>query len=372
MQRFPCTRFVPVCKQIINLLEKFIESPYVLCVFLEFCGAIILDKPNGESYYFVQGEHTMDILSQPHFHNEKAAFAKLESIVWPDGPVCPHCSNRERIYDLQKTRIGLRKCGKCRKQFTVRVGTVFESSHVPLRKWFQAAFLMCSSKKGISSNQLHRTLGVTLKTAWFMAHRLREAMKPDSDIPFGGEGMNVEVDETYLGAPKRQYKSRFVNERGWVQTKGPLLDKAKIVTLVERGGRARSFTVDSVNTKALNDIMFGNIDRKSTLQTDEGTWYKDGGREFAKHETVKHSTEEYVRGDAHTNSIEGYFSIFKRGMKGIYQHCKERHLPRYLSEFDFRYSEREALGVGDVERLEKALYGIRGKRLTYQTTYRPA
>lgn len=302
----------------------------------------------------------MTDMSNPIYHDETAARKHLEAIRWPDGPYCPFCGVMDEVKALGGKSMGpgWYHCESCRKKFTVRVGTVYERSKVPLHKWILATQLMCASKKGISAHQLHRTLGVTYKTAWFMAHRIREGMKPSTESPFGGKGKSVEVDETYHGTPKNKYRSVFVTGRGWVQCKGPMVEKSKIVTLVERGGGARSFAVDSVNTKTLNDIMFRNIDRESTLQTDKATWYKDGGREFAKHETVKHSLEEYVRGDAHTNSIEGYFSIFKRGMKGVYQHCQEKHLPRYLAEFDFRYNERAKIGVDDDLRTAKALRGI--------------
>lgn len=299
----------------------------------------------------------MSILSKPYFHDETASYEKLESIVWPNGPVCPHCGGVGRIYALtgKTTRIGLKKCGQCRQQFTAKVGTVFESSHVPLHKWLQAAYLMCSSKKGVSSNQLHRTLGVTLKTAWFMSHRLREAMKEGYYLPqLGGEGKTVEADETFIGRkPGRKVK------RGSSH-------KMAAVSLVERGGKVRSFHVENVNTPTLRKVLTAQIDPASRLMTDEATYYKRTGKQFAEHHSVNHGADEYVRGDAHTNTLEGFFSVFKRGMKGIYQHCGERHLHRYLSEFDFRYNARVALGVDDSERAVRMLRGIVGKRLTYR------
>jgi hypothetical protein len=253
------------------------------------------------------------------------------------------------------TRLGLYKCYQCRKQFTVKVGTVFEASHVPMRFWVQAMYLLCSSKKGISSNQLHRTLGVTLKTAWFMSHRLRLAMRAVGIEPLGGSGKVVEADETFIGRLEGQPKAKA----GWGH-------KNTVLTLVERGGSARSFHVDSTTIAQIAPIVRANIAKETALMTDEATQYKEVGTEFASHDSVNHSKEEYVRGLAHTNTVEGYYSIFKRGMKGIYQHCSEKHLHRYLAEFDFRYSNRVRLGVDDVERTELAIKGIVGKRLTYR------
>lgn len=301
----------------------------------------------------------MSILSKPYFHDEDAAYAEVESIVWPNGPVCPHCGNvdGERIYKLKgKThRPGLRKCAECRKQFTVKVGTIFESSHVPLHKWLQAIYMLASSKKGISSNQLHRTLEVTLKTAWFMAHRIREAMRDGSLVPFGSGGATVEVDETFIGRKKgREVRHGYEH-------------KMKVLSLVEREtGRAHSMVVDKLNTKTVSSIVRENVAREAKLMTDEARHYTKVGREFADHQVVRHNVGEYGRGEVHTNTIEGFFSIFKRGMKGVYQHCSEEHLHRYLAEFDFRYTERVALGIDDQERANKALRGIVGKRLTYR------
>src|SRR5260221_8983905 len=279
------------------------------------------------------------ILTQPYFSDQTAAFAKLESIVWPNGPTCPKCGAVDRIGALDgvkdkkgRVRSGLKKCYHCRAQFTVRVGTVFEASHIPLHLWLQAAFLMCSSKKGISSNQLHRTLGITLKSAWFMSHRLREAMRDGALAPMGGEGMTIEADETYIG---RKNGPR-TNKRGGAH-------KNKVVSLVERGGKVRSVHVDQVTSQIAKDLLTTHADTKSALMTDEASWYIKAGKEFASHESVAHRAVEYVRVNVHTNTIEGFFSIFKRGMKGIYQHCGENHLHRYLAEFDFRYNNRVAL-----------------------------
>lgn len=309
----------------------------------------------------------MSILSEPHFHSEEAAYERLESIVWPNGPVCPHCGNADpaRCYKIEgKTaRAGLRTCAECRKQFRVTVGTIFEQSKIPLHKWFQAAHLLSASKKGFSAHQLHRTLKVTYKTAWFMMHRLREAMRDGSLAPMGGAGMIVEADETYFGKTKFPRPSKQRRGRPYkTGSRGPR-DKRPIVSLVERGGRVRSFHVADANKENAQAIVIENIARESRLHTDESRLYHGADEHFAAHETVKHSAYEYVRGDIHTNSAEGYFSIFKRGMRGVYQHCAEKHLHRYLAEFDFRYNER---GVTDGERAEMALRGIRGKRLTYR------
>jgi transposase-like protein len=302
------------------------------------------------------------VLSEPYFTDEQAAFDRLEAIVWPDGIVCPHCGTIGKAAALTgvkdkkgRTRPGLKKCYACRKQFTVRVGTVFEASHVGLHIWFQAAFLMCSSKKGISSNQLHRTLGVTLKTAWFMSHRLREAMTVLRMEPMGGTGKTVEADETFIG----QKRPKARNARGYAH-------KHAVVSLVERGGKVRSQHVNDVNAATLRPILKAQVDSASWLMTDESAVYRSIGKEFKYHFTVEHGAGEYVRGTAHTNTIEGFFSIFKRGMIGVYQHCSSAHLQRYLAEFDFRYNERIALGIGDVERTGKALGGIVGKRLLYR------
>lgn len=301
----------------------------------------------------------MSVLSAPYFHDEEAAYAKLESIVWPNGPVCPHCGGVERIGKLagRATRIGVHKCYQCRKQFTVKVGTVFESSHVPLYKWFQACYLLCSSKKGISSHQLHRVLEVTYKTAWFMTHRLREAMRTLGFEPMGGEGETVEVDETFIG------NDRTVKPKGDKKGRG-YAHKHKVLALVDRKtGRARSMVVDSLKAKDLTPILRENIAKESTVCTDEAGQYTHLGNEFAAHGVVRHGQGEYGRGPIHTNTIEGFFSIFKRGMKGVYQHCAKKHLHRYLAEFDFRYNNR---GTDDLTRAGVALTGIVGKRLTYR------
>lgn len=311
----------------------------------------------------------MSVLSKPYFHDEEAAFAHVEAVLWQGEPVCPHCGSLGKHYDLRKTRIGLRKCQDCRKQFTVRVGTVFESSHVPLHKWLQAVHLMCSSKKGISAHQLHRILEVTYKTAWFMAHRLREAMRDGNPSPMGGEGKIVEADETYFGNVKESRPSDvFMSGKGWVKRDGGLGTKMKVIALVERGGNVRSVKVDHITANTVRDIVTANVKRETALMTDEANVYIKVGREFASHDTVNHGDKEYGRGIVYTNTIEGVFSIFKRGMKGVYQHCSEKHLHRYLAEFDFRYNNRSALGVEDQQRASRALSGIVGKRLTYRVS----
>lgn len=296
----------------------------------------------------------MSILSQNHFHNEHAAVERLEAIVWPNGPICPHCGGVDRITSVKGGRIGLRRCGQCKGQFTCKVGTVFEDSKIPLHKWFQAAHLLASSKKGISSHQLHRTLSVTYKTAWFMSHRLREAMRDTNGGPIGGGGKIVEADETF-----------FVNKKGFDKRSG-IGRKMVVVSLVERGGPLRSTILDSVSRPDIDRIVKQNVNRESRLMTDEAAYYKSVGKGFAEHGSVNHSAGEYGRGDVHVNTLEGYYSIFKRGMKGVYQHCSEKHLHRYVAEFDFRYNNRSALGIEDAARATKALQGITGKRLTYR------
>jgi transposase-like protein len=302
------------------------------------------------------------ILNQPHFKGADEARAYLERLRWPKGPVCPHCGSAEAHYPLtgKTTRKGVYKCSDCREQFTVTVGTVFERSKIPLHVWLQAVYLLCSAKKGISSHQLHRTLGVTYKTAWFMTHRIREAMREGSlGVPFGSGGGAVEADETYIGI-----------EPGKKKAKAGTQHKQKVLSLVDRTtGRARSIVIDEVNMATVMPILHNNISHEARLLTDEATHYRYAGIYFAKHDSVNHRAGEYVsRTDhtLHTNTIEGYFSIFKRGMKGIYQHCGKQHLHRYLAEFDFRYSNRAKLGVTDTMRTEEALRGISGKRLTYR------
>lgn len=311
------------------------------------------------------------VLSAPHFHNEKAAFRFVEARIWPEGPVCPHCGGFDRIGKLEgeSTRLGVHKCYQCRKPFTVKVGTIFESSHIKLHIWLQAIFLISSSKKGISSNQLARTLGITVKSAWFMSHRIREAMKDGSMGPLGGEGKVVEADETYHGK-KEEKATQTTSGRPFTGSKhgrGPA-NKRAIVTLVERGGKARSFHVDRADKQTVARIVVENIAKDSHLHTDESRLYTGAEAHVAAHFFVRHASNEYARDGVHNNSTEGFFGIFKRGMKGIYQHCDEKHLHRYLSEYDFRYNHRELLGYNDMDRANSLIKGAVGKRLTYETT----
>jgi transposase-like protein len=323
----------------------------------------------------------MSILNAKHFHDEEAAFAELEAILWPDGPVCPHCGGLDRVYALKGVRSkpsrkhpegvvrhGLKKCGHCRKQFTVRVGTVFEDSHAPLHKWFQAIHLLASSKKGISSHQLHRTLEVQYNTAWFMSHRIREAMRVGSLMPPMGSGGIVEIDETIYGRADTHPKGR-----------GPFkgitnsAHKNVILSLVERRGQVRSYHVAGSTVAEVIPIVNANVAKEAAVMTDSAQLYKYRLGDFASHDRVDHSQDEYVRYESgwvaiHTNTVEGYFALFKRGMRGTYQHCKEKHLHRYLAEFDFRYNNRSRLGVEDKERATKAIVGAKGKRLTYRAT----
>jgi len=314
----------------------------------------------------------MSVLSREYFHNEAKAFEHVESVLWPKGPVCPHCGNADRIYKLEGVyskpskknpegveRHGLKKCAACRKQFTVRIGTIFEESHIPLHKWLQAIHLICSSKKGISANQLHRVLEITLKSAWFLGHRIREAMRSGELEPMGGRGKVIEADETYFG-------NREVIRKRTVRGKPTIGGKRVVVSLVERGGKVRSFHVDKVNKSVVTAIVRQNMRKESIFYTDESRLYTDIHNEVRNSGTVTHSAGEYVRGMVHTNTIEGYYSIFKRGMKGIYQHCSEKHLHRYLAEFDFRYNNRVALGVNVGARAFNALVGATGKRLLYK------
>ncbi len=294
-------------------------------------------------------------LNAPHFADEDAAFAYVEAWLWPDGPVCPHCGTvAEASRSKGKTtRPGLWNCRACRKPFTVRMGTIFESSHVPMRIWLQAIYLICSSKKGISTRQIQRTLGGSMKTAWFLMHRIRLAMDGSSGTgPIGGAGKIVEADETFISkSPKTR---RAPGERA----------DRQILSLVERGGHIRSVFLDH-NT--VRSALWLHLDRDSRLYTDGSVVYRRFVRE---HSSVDHSKGEYVRDDVHTNTLEGFFSVFKRGLVGVYQHMGEAHLHRYLAEFDFRRNNRERLGIDDKTRADRALVGAKGKRLTYETTRR--
>ena len=309
----------------------------------------------------------MDTFSAPHFHNEEAARKSLEGLLWPSGPVCAHCGTIDHAYATK--RPGVYRCAEkeCRKDFSVTTRTVMERSHLKLHKWLQAFHLMCSSKKGVSAHQLHRTLDITYEAAWFMAHRIRECMRTGGLGPMGGTGKIVEADETYFGRtsePKPLKKPRTTpyTKKGW---KGKGAARA-IVALVERGGNVRTFHVAHADKETVGGIVATNIAHESRLHTDESRLYTEIGNLFSAHETVKHSVGEYVRDDVHTNSAEGYFSIFKRGMRGIYQHCGEKHLHRYLAEYDFRYNHRIALGFNDGDRAALAVKNAAGKRLTYR------
>jgi transposase-like protein len=322
----------------------------------------------------------MDVFSAPQFRDDEAARAYLEGLLWTDGPVCPHCGTISHAYKTK--RPGVFRCAEkeCRKDFTVTMKTVMERSHIALHKWLQAFHLMCSSKKGISAHQLHRTLDIAYQSSWFMCHRIRECMRAGSLSPMGGEDKIVEADETYFG-PIAKNKVRSKTTSGRPYTKGGKTgpsNKRAIVSLVERGGNVRSFHVAVADSETVAAIVNENVLRETRLHTDESRLYTKVGVNFAAHETVKHSAEEYVRTNfywqdgqpktekVHTNSAEGFYSIFKRGMKGVYQHCGEKHLHRYLAEYDFRFNHRVALGYNDGDRAAFAVKGAAGKRLTYR------
>ena len=311
----------------------------------------------------------MSVLSQPRFHDEAAAFAYLEGLLWADGSVCPHCGVvGGRVYDLAGVRgkpskknpegairHGLKKCGECRKQFTAKVGTVFEDAKLPLHLMLQAVHLMMSSKKGISSHQLSRVLEIQYNSAWFLSHRIREAMRTGALAPFGGEGGVVEIDETFIG------------RKAGAPVRNAYHHKMAVLSLVHReSGSVRSFVVEKATMEHMMPIVMANVDRETYIMTDESKAYPKSLRKvFLGHGRVNHGAGEYGRGPVYTNTIEGYFSIFKRGMKGVYQHCAEKHLHRYMAEFDFRYTNRTANGFNDGDRSVEALKGIVGKRLTY-------
>ena len=312
----------------------------------------------------------MENLTAASYRDEATARKVIESLRWPDGPVCSHCGVIGHAYAVTG-RAGLYRCAepKCRKDFTCTTGTVMERSHVPLHKWLEAFAILCESKKGVSSHQLHRHLKISYKAAWFLGHRIREAMRDGGLVAaLGGKGKIVEADETYYGSvdkPNRRHRTTSGKPFKKGGRRGPS-NKRPIVALVERGGNVRTFHVASADKWTVSDIVTTNVARESRLHTDESRLYGDMGAFFAAHETVKHSDDEYVRDDVHTNSAEGYFSIFKRGMRGVYQHCKEKHLHRYLAEYDFRYNHRIRLGYNDGDRAALAIKGIEGKRLTYR------
>jgi transposase-like protein len=304
------------------------------------------------------------VLNAPHFQNETAAFAYVEAALWPQGPICAHCGETGRIGALKgkTTRPGLYKCYVCKKPFTVRMGTIFESSHLPLHLWLQVIHLFCCSKKGIATRQIQRMLNCSMKTAWFLGHRIREAMNdlPHSLTgPLGGENQVVEADESYIGGKARNRKNHIP-------------EKYAVFSLVERDGRVRSFHVPDVTGATLKPILQAHMDKRTYLMTDDSTVYQSIAGDVAQgHGTVNHRAEEYVRAFFwHTNSVEGYFSILKRGVIGVYHHVSQRHLHRYLAEFDFRHNNRIKLGIDDVERAARTLKGVKGKRLTYETTHK--
>ncbi len=315
------------------------------------------------------------ILSAPYFHDEEAAYEFVEARIWPRGPVCPHCGGVERNSKMggASTRIGAYKCYDCRKPFTVKVGTIFEASHIPMHKWLQAIFLISSSKKGISSHQLQRTLGVTIKSAWFMSHRIREAMKIDGGM-FSSGGGTIEADATYVGGKER---NKHANKRNSSNTGA--MGKQCVFTLVDRKGGARSFHVPNVDAKNIKPIIQAQLAEQTRLMTDGDRPLRAVKSLVDSHETVNHAIGEYVRGDIHTNTVEGFFSILKRGIVGTFHHVSAAHLHRYTAEFDFRYTNREGkakvngkwvkTGLSDTERADALLAGVKGKRLTYRTTH---
>jgi transposase-like protein len=307
-------------------------------------------------------------LSHPCYHDDEAARIQLESIRWPNGPYCPLCGSFDRVKPTSTPPKakggGWHHCAGCRRRFTVRVGSIFHRSHVPLHKWLLAFRLMAGSKKGFSAHQMHRTLNVDYKTAWFLEHRIRECMDEDDNGPLGGDGKTVEADETFLNKQRGRATWEFTNERGW--TKNRDRRSVAIFALVERGGAARAMPINNTTSDELRRALKKHASTKSALMTDDWQAYQRPGREFSSHDTVNHSEEEWTRGNVHTQTIENFFSIFKRGMKGVYQHCSEDHLARYLHEFAFRYSHRSALGVEDPERATLAIEGAAGKRLLYK------
>ena len=308
----------------------------------------------------------MPAYTDAHFNNEEAARATLERVLWPKGPECPHCGVVGHAY-AKASRPGVWRCAEveCRKDFTVTMKTVMERSHIPLHKWLLAFHLFTASKKGFSAHQLHRTLDITYRSAWFMAHRVREAMRAGGLVPLGGKGQVVEVDETYFGKTDEPRVSPHREGRPYkTGSRGPR-NKRPILSLVERGGSVRSFHVPVAGQFIVQEIVKKNLARETRLHTDESRLYSGMNAHYT-HETVKHSANEYARGDVTTNSVEGYFSVFKRGMKGVYQHCGEKHLHRYLAEYDFRFNHRSALGLNDGDRATLAVKNAAGKRLTYR------
>jgi transposase-like protein len=305
------------------------------------------------------------MFNAPHFQDPDKAREYLETIRWDGEPVCAHCGTVGGHYATKKAGVWRCHSKECRKDFSVTTKSVMESSHIKLNIWLQAYSLMTASKKGISAHQLHRSLGVTYKSAWFLCHRIRESMRTGGLLPpMGGQGQIIEADETYFG---KQEAPKLKRPRTVPYTKkGHFKNNRAIVSLVERGGRVRSFHPANADGESVAAIVRENVHRETRLHTDESRLYTKVGAEFAAHETVNHSAKEYVRGDVTTNTVETYFSVFKRGMRGTYQHCKEKHLHRYLAEFDFHFNNRTALGISDGERATLAIKGAAGKRLTYR------
>ncbi len=307
----------------------------------------------------------MSAIAQDYFHDEAKAYEMVEAILWPEGPVCPHCGTMDKASPMKgrSTRIGTYKCYACRKKFTVKIGTIFEDSHIPMRTWLQAIYLMCSSKKGISSNQLHRAFGISLRSAWFMSHRIREAMRVGGlEPPMGGGGGVVEIDETIYGRasthPKGRQRRVPINKLRIANS----AHKNVVLSLVERGGKVRSYHIEGSTVQQVLPIVHENVSKEAQVMTDKAQLYRYSLGNFASHERVDHGKGEYAhyedgRPVITTNTVEGYFSVFKRGMRGTYQHCKEKHLHRYLAEFDFHYNNRVALGVDDHTRATEALKG---------------
>jgi transposase-like protein len=311
----------------------------------------------------------MNILENPIFSDETKAREWVEAQVWANGKTCPHCGNTDesklRALDGKAHRPGLWKCYACLEQFTCTVGTVFERSKIPLTKWVAALFLMTASKKGVSAHQVHRMLGISYKSTWFMMHRLREAMRTGGLEPLGGPGKVVEADETYFGRAEELHVSPQRKGRPYTK-RGKIFNNRPILALVERGGSVRSFHVAVADQHTVCKLVRENVERETHVHTDESKLYSKAMMGVRRHKTIKHTANEYVRGDVTTNTVEGYFSVFKRGMRGVYQHCSEKHLHRYLAEFDFRYNNRAALGVDDGTRAASLAEGIVGKRLTYR------